>query len=34
MRKLVQEACIVAATRTMIGKAQRGMFHNMHPEMY
>ena len=32
MTKQVQEAYIVAATRTPIGKAPRGMFKNVRPD--
>ena len=32
MTKQVQEAYIVAATRTPVGKAPRGMFHSMRPD--
>ena len=31
MTKQVQEAYIVAATRTPVGKAPRGVFRNAHP---
>ena len=33
MNKQIQEAYIVAATRTPVGKAPRGRFSNTHPEM-
>ncbi|HEY0335818.1 MAG TPA: acetyl-CoA C-acyltransferase, partial [Burkholderiales bacterium] len=32
MSKQVQEAYIVAATRTPVGKAPRGMFKNVRPD--
>ncbi|MBU1775844.1 MAG: acetyl-CoA C-acyltransferase, partial [Gammaproteobacteria bacterium] len=32
MTKQVQEAYIVAATRTPVGKAPRGMFRNVRPD--
>jgi acetyl-CoA acyltransferase len=32
MSKQVQEAYIVAATRTPVGKAPRGMFRNVRPD--
>ncbi|HSN39074.1 MAG TPA: acetyl-CoA C-acyltransferase, partial [Burkholderiales bacterium] len=32
MGKQVQEAYIVAATRTPVGKAPRGMFRNVRPD--
>ena len=32
MSKQVQETCIVAATRTPVGKAPRGMFRNTRPD--
>ncbi len=32
MTKQVQEAYIIAATRTPVGKAPRGMFRNTHPD--
>ena len=32
MTKQIQDAYIVAATRTPVGKAPRGMFRNMRPD--